>query len=80
MELISRMLSRNGILLTATPGCIDWIADHGFDPQYGARPIKRVIQKEVLNELSKMILKGSVDKDAEIEIDEVAGSLVFRNH
>jgi ATP-dependent Clp protease ATP-binding subunit ClpB len=51
----------------------------GFDPQFGARPIKRVIQKQLLNELSKMILDGKVDKDSIIIVDEKGGKLVFKN-
>jgi len=79
LGLIAKMLENNNISLSVTPEAVDLIATLGFDPQFGARPIKRVIQKMVLNELSKMILEGKVSKDATIVVDEKAGSLVFRN-
>jgi ATP-dependent Clp protease ATP-binding subunit ClpB len=79
LGMIGQMLAKNNILIHATPQAIQWIANRGFDPQFGARPIKRVIQKEVLNELSKMILNETVDKDSEIELDEQNGGIVFRN-
>ena len=77
--IIREMLEKNGIHLTPTPKTINLIATLGFDPQFGARPIKRVIQKYLLNELSKMILEGKVDKDSTIIVDEKNGKLVFRN-
>ncbi len=77
--LIRGLLGINNVTLTATPAAIAFIARLGFDTQYGARPIKRVIQKQVLNELSKMILDGTVDRDAEIEMDEKEGKLIYRN-
>jgi ATP-dependent Clp protease ATP-binding subunit ClpB len=79
LGIISKMLDKNGIRLTATPKAIQLIASLGFDPQFGARPIKRVIQKNLLNELSKMILEGKVDKDSTIKVDEKNGRLVFKN-
>lgn len=79
VEIIRQMLDKSGIRLTTTPKAIQRIASLGFDPQFGARPIKRVIQKYLLNELSKLILEGKVDKDSTIVVDEKAGKLVFRN-
>lgn len=76
---IQKMLGKNDIRLTATQKAIRFIATQGFDPQFGARPIKRVIQKNVLNELSKIILEGKVQKDKEIVVDEEDGKLMFRN-
>jgi ATP-dependent Clp protease ATP-binding subunit ClpB len=76
---IQKMLEKNDIRLKATEGAIRFIATRGFDPQFGARPIKRVIQKNLLNELSKMILEGNVNKDTEILVDESEGKLVFSN-
>ncbi len=76
---IQKMLGKNDIRLTATKKAIQFIATQGFDPQFGARPIKRVIQKNLLNELSKMILEGKVNKDKEIVVDEKDGNLMFRN-
>ncbi|HUW86551.1 MAG TPA: ATP-dependent chaperone ClpB [Methanoregula sp.] len=77
--IIQKMLGKNDIRLTATKNAIQFIADKGFDPQFGARPIKRVIQKNLLNELSKMILEGNVNKEKEIVVDEKEGKLIFRN-
>ncbi|MDD4484465.1 MAG: ATP-dependent chaperone ClpB [Methanoregula sp.] len=76
---VQKMLEKSDIRLTATKKAIRFIATLGFDPQFGARPIKRVIQKNLLNELSKMILAGNVQKDKEIVVDEKGGKLVFGN-
>jgi ATP-dependent Clp protease ATP-binding subunit ClpB len=79
IDLVKNMLSANDIKLTVTKKAIGHIAETGFDPQFGARPVKRTIQKSLLNELSKMILDGKVSKDSEIVVDEKDGKLVFRN-
>ena len=76
---VKRMLERNGITLEATPAAISWLADEGFDPEFGARPVKRVIHRQVLNRLSKDILAGKVDKDHPIVIDVKDDQLVFKN-
>lgn len=79
LGLIEAMLEKNGVKLSATEEAVEHIASMGFDPTFGARPIKRVIQKSILNELSKMILEGKVNKDAEIVVDLENGQLIFRN-
>ncbi len=79
LGIIKKMLEKSNIRIRATEKAIQFIATQGFDPQFGARPIKRVIQKTLLNELSKMILEGNVDKDKEIEVDEKGGKLIFGN-
>ncbi|HMK94820.1 MAG TPA: ATP-dependent chaperone ClpB [Candidatus Limnocylindrales bacterium] len=76
---VQKMLEKNNIKIDVTKKAIDYIAKIGFDPQFGARPIKRVIQKEVINELSKMILQDKVDKNSAILIDEKNGKLFFKN-
>ena len=76
---VSKMLSKQHITIDATEEAIAYLAEKGFDPQYGARPVKRVIQKEVLNELSKEILSGKVHTDSIILIDSFENRLVFRN-
>jgi ATP-dependent Clp protease ATP-binding subunit ClpB len=76
---IAKTLLENDIQISATPEAIDWLAQLGFDPQFGARPIKRVMQKRVLNELSKQILAGKVIKDAVIVLDVFNQEFVFRN-
>ena len=65
--------------MTATKKAVDYIAKIGFDPQFGARPINRVIQKNLENELSKMILEEKVNKNSVIVVDEKNGKLVFTN-
>jgi len=79
LGIIQKMLGKSDIRLKATKKAVQFIATQGFDPQFGARPIKRVIQKNLLNELSKMILEGIVNKDKEIVVDEKEGKLMFRN-
>ncbi|MEI8331124.1 MAG: AAA family ATPase, partial [Methanomicrobiales archaeon] len=79
MGNVGKMLGKTDIRLRATKKAIEFIATQGFDPQFGARPIKRVIQKMLLNELSKMILDGTVNKEKEIVIDEKGGKLTFSN-
>ena len=73
------MLAHQQITMDATPEAIEYLAQKGFDPQYGARPVKRVIQREVLNQLSKEILAGKVTVDSIILLDSFDGQLVFRN-
>ena len=76
---LTKMLAKQYITLDATEEAIDYIAKLGYDPQYGARPVKRVIQKEVLNKLSKDILSGEVTVDSIILLDSFNDQLVFRN-
>jgi ATP-dependent Clp protease ATP-binding subunit ClpB len=76
---VKKMLGKSDIRLKTTKKAVQLIATLGFDPQFGARPIKRVIQKHLLNELSKMMLEGSVNKNKEIVVDEKEGKLIFRN-
>ncbi len=76
---LAALLLKNDIRLSITGDAVDLIAVEGFDPQYGARPVKRVIQRQVLNELSKKILSGEVIKDSVIIIDAKNGKLIFSN-
>ena len=76
---LQKMLIKQGITFDATPEAISYLAQKGYDPEYGARPVKRVIQKEVLNELSKEILSGKVTTDSIILLDAFDDNLVFRN-
>jgi ATP-dependent Clp protease ATP-binding subunit ClpB len=68
-----------GITIEASEEALDWLAQLGYDPQFGARPLKRVIQKKILNELSKQILGGKIDKDSKIKIDAFDNQFVFLN-
>ncbi|UCD61225.1 MAG: ATP-dependent chaperone ClpB [Flavobacteriaceae bacterium] len=79
LEQLKKMLSKQHITIDATEEAVSLLADRGYDPQYGARPIKRVIQKEVLNSLSKELLSGKVKADSIVLIDSFNDSLVFRN-
>ncbi len=78
-EIVKKMLEKNGIHLEITERAIDKLAKIGYDPQFGARPLKRVMQRKVLNELSKMILAGKVEKDHKILIDVENDEFVFKN-
>ncbi len=79
IEGIRGMLAENGITLTVTPAAEEWLAAEGYDPMYGARPVKRAIQREIVNQLSKRILAGEVSREHPISIDADEGGLVFRN-
>jgi ATP-dependent Clp protease ATP-binding subunit ClpB len=72
-------LAEMGIEIDASEEALDWLAQLGYDPQFGARPLKRVIQKRILNELSKEILSGKIDKDSKIKLDVFDNHFVFLN-
>ncbi len=72
-------LAEMGISITASQDALDWLAELGYDPQFGARPLKRVIQKRILNELSKSILAGKIDKESRIKLDVFDHQFVFLN-
>jgi ATP-dependent Clp protease ATP-binding subunit ClpB len=73
-------LSEMGIEIEASDEALDWLSQLGYDPQFGARPLKRVIQKRILNELSKEILSGKIDKDSKIKLDVFDNQFVFLNN
>ena len=79
LNSVKKMLDENGVKLEFTDAALDLIAEKGYDPQFGARPVKRVIQKMVLNELSKELLSGHVDRSRAIVIDRAGEGLAFRN-
>ena len=79
LNSVKKMLAQNGIALEFTDAALAFISDKGFDPQFGARPVKRVIQKDVLNELSKELLGGKINKERPITIDSNGAGLVFKN-
>ena len=78
LDTTARLLATNGIELSYTPEAVEWIGEAGYDPEFGARPVRRVIQHTVLNELSKSILSGAVDRSSVITIDVADGKLIFR--
>lgn len=79
LNAVKKMLEQNGVTLDYTDNAVHSIAEQGYDPQFGARPVKRVIQRSVLNELSKELLSGHVNRERPIIIDVQNGSLIFRN-
>ena len=79
VEGIAAMLKENGIDIMLTPKAIELIASEGFDPQFGARPIKRALQRLLLNELAEKIIGGTINKQEQIVVDEKEGKLEFKN-
>lgn len=76
---VAKMLLHNGISLEVTDKAIGFIAKEGYDPQFGARPVKRVIQRLLLNELSKKIISGEISTASKVRVDEADNKLVFDN-
>jgi ATP-dependent Clp protease ATP-binding subunit ClpB len=79
LENLKQLVAQTGIQLEFSEYLLDFLADNGFDPQYGARPLKRLIQKEIVNQLSKKILAGDIDKSKPVIVDVFDGIVVFRN-
>ncbi len=79
LENLQNLVAKNGINLQFSEYAIDYLAENGFDPQFGARPLKRLIQKEIVNQLSKKILSGDVDRTSPVLVDVFDGVVVFRN-
>ena len=79
LKSVTKMLAQQGITMDATPEAITYLSAKGYDPQFGARPVKRVIQREVLNQLSREILAGTITTDSIVLLDSFDGKLVFRN-
>jgi ATP-dependent Clp protease ATP-binding subunit ClpB len=79
---VRKILENNNLKLEVSDSAIDWLAQHGYDPQSGARPVKRLIQKEIINELSKEIISGRIQKETTVTIDIDKDHLVFgsKNH
>jgi ATP-dependent Clp protease ATP-binding subunit ClpB len=80
LRSISKLLAQQGITIDATPAAINLLAKMGYEPQYGARPVKRVMQKELLNTLSRKLLSQEIQQDSIILIDAVNEELVFKSH
>ncbi len=79
LENLRKLVSNSDIQLTFTDYALDYLAEHGYDPQFGARPLKRLIQKEIVNALSKKILAGDINKEKPVLVDVFDGTVVFRN-
>jgi ATP-dependent Clp protease ATP-binding subunit ClpB len=76
---LQKMLKAQGIEITASNEALDWLSEIGYDPQFGARPLKRAMQREVLNELSKDILSGKIASDSVIKLDVKGKKFIFNN-
>ena len=76
---LKNQLLKNGVLLEFSEYAVDYLAENGFDPQFGARPLKRLIQKQIVNQLSKKLLEGTIDKSHPVLVDVFDGTVVFRN-
>ena len=79
LNSLKELVAQSGIQLEFTNYALDYLSENGFDPQFGARPLKRLIQKSIVNELSKKILMGSIDKSKPVLVDVFDGTVVFRN-
>ncbi|NNC84627.1 MAG: type VI secretion system ATPase TssH, partial [Bacteroidia bacterium] len=69
LDILKGTLEQNQMELEISDAAVDWLAQLGYDPQFGARPLKRVIQKRILNELSKQILSGNIRPDSKVKVD-----------
>ena len=78
-EDLRKKLSENGITIDFSPAFEDWMVEHGYEPSYGARPVKRLMQRELVNTLAKNILDGTVRKDSRIVVDSAGGEVILRN-
>ncbi len=76
---LKELIAKNGIQLEFTDYALEYLAENGYDPQFGARPLKRLIQREIVNQLSKKILAGDIDKTKPVLVDVFDGTVVFRN-
>jgi ATP-dependent Clp protease ATP-binding subunit ClpB len=79
LKNLQDLVANNGIHIDFSDYLIDYLAENGFDPQFGARPLKRLIQKAIVNQLSKKILAGEVDKQKPVLVDVFDGVVLFRN-
>ncbi len=79
LDSLKELVSKSGINLQFSDYVLDFLAEHGYDPQFGARPLKRLIQKEIVNQLSKRILAADIDKTRPVLVDVFDGTMVFRN-
>lgn len=79
LEDLKKLVAQNGINIAFSDYAINYLAEHGYDTQFGARPLKRLIQKEIVNQLSKKILSGDIDKNKTVLIDVFDNVVVFRN-
>jgi len=79
LRLLSETLSKNNVELRWTPAFETLMTERGYDPDYGARPVKRLIQRELVNKLATSVLDGTIRKDGAVEVDAAGGEVVVRN-
>ena len=79
LNSLKKLVAESGIQLQFSEYALEFLAEQGFDPQFGARPLKRLIQKEIVNQLSKRILAGDIDKMQPVLVDVFDNTVVFRN-
>jgi ATP-dependent Clp protease ATP-binding subunit ClpB len=79
LNVLKNLVAKSGIVLEFSDYVLEFLAENGFDPQFGARPLKRLIQKEIVNQLSKRMLAGNIDKTHPVLVDVFDGMVVFRN-
>ncbi len=79
LQGLQKMLTNNGMTIEVSDKAVDWLSHEGYDPQFGARPVKRTLQRYLINELSMQILSGKVDKDHPIRVDSDGAGLIFEN-
>ena len=79
LDSLRNLVAKNGIDLRFSDYALDYLAENGYDPQFGARPLKRLVQKEIINQLSRRILAGDIDKSVPVMVDVFDGTVVFRN-
>ena len=79
LEGLKNLVAASGIKLEFSDYALDYLAENGYDVQFGARPLKRLIQKQIVNQLSKRILAGDIDKSTPVLVDVFDGVVVFRN-
>ena len=76
---LQKLIGKNNVNLQFSEYILDYLAENGYDPQFGARPLKRLIQREIVNQLSKRLLAGDIDKTKPVLVDVFDGTVVFRN-
>ena len=79
LERVKKMLGQQGVEPEASKAAVEFLAEKGYNPEFGARPVKRAIQAYLLNDLSKSLLAGALDKDKPITVDVADGALTFGN-
>jgi len=78
LDGVRNILHNYNISFEISEKAIEWLAERGYDPQSGARPVKRLIQKEIINELSKELIAGNISGDSVVKVTETGGKLIFK--